>query len=115
MVDGDENTKWCYTGGVPAYVDFDLGEVTELGGWRVLSAGQESPGYVTATCLLMGRDSQNEGWKTLDYFTGNKSNNVEKRFKKPVQARYLRLNVIQPEQEPNSKVSRIYEFGVTKK
>lgn len=115
MVDGDENTKWCYTRGVPAYVDFDLGEVTELGGWRVLSAGQESPGYVTATCLLMGRDSQNEEWKTLDYFTGNKSNNVEKRFKKPVQARYLRLNVIQPEQEPNSKVSRIYEFGVTKK
>ena len=114
MVDGDENTKWCYTGGVPAYVDFDLGEVTELTGWRVLSAGQESPSYVTAACLLMGRDSQNEEWKTLDYFTGNKSNNFEKKFKTPVKARYLRLNVIQPEQGSNSTVSRIYEFGVSK-
>ncbi len=114
MVDGDMNTKWCDTKGVPSYVDFDLGEPTEINSWRIANAGSEGKSYITSSCLLQCRNTPSEEWKTIDYITGNKKNIVEKRLKNPVNARYVRLLVVQPEQEANSRATRIYEFGVSK-
>lgn len=114
MVDGDENTKWCDTGAIPCHVDFDLGEKTEINSWRVVNAATENMAYVTATCLLQGRDNPGEEWRTLDSFTGNKRNVVSKKLAKPESVRYVRLNVIQPVQSPDGRNARIYEFGVYK-
>lgn len=114
LVDGDETTKWCDTSSVPSYVDFDLGEVTEFNSWRVVNAASESPAYVTSSCLLQGRNTPQEEWRTLGHFTGNKRNVVHKRFENPQSARYIRLNVVHPVQEPDGGVARIYEFGISK-
>lgn len=114
LVDGDETTKWCDTSGVPSYVDFDLGEITEIGSWKVVNAARENIAYVTSSCLLQGRNNPNEEWRTLDYFTGNKRNVVTKRLETPQSVRYLRLNVIQPVQGADGRNARIYEFGVSK-
>lgn len=114
LVDGDETTKWCDTSAVPSYVDFDLGEVTEFNSWRVVNAARENSAYVTSSCLLQGRNTPEEEWRTLGHFTGNKRNIVEKRFETPQSARYIRLNVVHPVQEPDGGVARIYEFGISK-
>lgn len=114
LVDGKMETKWCDTKGAPAYVDFDLGESTEIGGWRIANAASESKNYVTAACLIQTRNNTNEDWTTIDSMTGNKKNIVEKKLKNPVNARYVRLLVVQPTQEANSTTTRIYEFGVSK-
>lgn len=114
MVDGDMETKWCDTKGIPSYVDFDLGEKTEINSWRIANAGSESKSYITSSCLLQCRNTPGEEWKTIDFITGNKKNIVEKNLKEPVNTRYLRLLVVQPGQEANSRGTRIYEFGVSK-
>ena len=114
LVDGDETTKWCDTSGVPSYVDFDLGETTEINAWKVVNAARENIAYVTSSCLLQGRNNTNEEWRTLDFFTGNKRNIVTKRFETPQNVRYIRLNVIQPVQGADGRNARIYEFGVSK-
>ena len=114
LVDGDETTKWCDTSGVPSYVDFDLGEPTEINSWKVVNAARENIAYVTSSCLLQGRNATDEEWRTLDFFTGNKRNIVTKRLETPQNVRYLRLNVIQPVQGADGRNARIYEFGVSK-
>ena len=114
MVDGDMETKWCDTKGIPAYVDFDLGQPTEFSSWRIVNAGSESKSYITSSCLLQCRNTPNEEWKTIDFITGNNKNIVEKTLKAPVSARYVRLFVVQPQQDANSTVTRIYELGLSK-
>jgi len=99
---------------VPSYVDFDLGETTEINAWKVVNAARENIAYVTSSCLLQGRNNTNEEWRTLDFFTGNKRNIVTKRFETPQNVRYIRLNVIQPVQGADGRNARIYEFGVSK-
>ena len=42
----------------------------------------------------------------------NKRNTVSKKLTAPVDARYLRLMVVQPEQSAGGKDTRIYEFAV---
>ncbi|MCM1449126.1 MAG: discoidin domain-containing protein [Clostridiales bacterium] len=114
MVDGDMETKWCDTKGIPAYVDFDLGQPTEFTSWRIANAGSESKNYITSSCLLQCRNTPTEEWKTVDFITGNKKNIVEKTLKAPVSARYVRLLIVQPGQEANSMATRVYEFGLSK-
>lgn len=114
MVDGDETTKWCDTKGIPCTVDFDLGAPTEINSWRVVNAARENLAYVTSTAMLQGRNSTDEEWRTLDYFSGNRRNVVSKKLEKPETVRYVRLNVVQPVQSPDGRNARIYEFGVYK-
>lgn len=114
MVDDDMNTKWCDTKGIPSHVDFDLGSPTEISSWRIANAGSESKSYITSSCLLQCRNNPNEEWNTVDYITGNKRNIVEKQLANPINARYIRLLVVQPEQEANTTATRIYEFGISK-
>ncbi len=114
LLDGNEATKWCDILGVPNYVEFDLGRETEIGVWRMVNAASEHFSYVTAACLLQVKSAKGEEWRTVDLFTGNKRNVVERILKNPVKARYLRLYVVQPTQEADGKDARIYEFGVYK-
>ena len=112
LVDGNENTKWCDVSGNPSYIDFDLGEETELTGWRMMNAGQENLGYITSGCYLMGRNNQAEEWHTIDALTANRRNVVNRKFAEPQTARYLRLMVTAPTQSPSTTVTRLYELEV---
>ncbi|MDE6340604.1 MAG: discoidin domain-containing protein, partial [Muribaculaceae bacterium] len=112
LVDGNERTKWCDVAGVPATIDFDLGSETALTGWRMVNAGQENPGYITSACYLQGRNSLDEDWHTLDALTANRRNVINRKFNEPQSARYLRLMVTTPTQNPTSTDTRIYELEV---
>ena len=112
LIDGDATTKWCDVAGIPSTVDFDLGEEKTLTGWRIVNAGRENPGYITSGCYLMGRNSLNEDWHTLDALAGNRRNVVERKFEAPQSVRYLRLMVTTPTQDPTSNDTRIYELEV---
>ena len=110
--DGDINTKWCDISGIPSFVEYDLGEKRAINGWSVTNGGIENPSYVTVSCLLQAKNDKSEDWKTIDSFVGNKRNVVNKKFPAPVDVRYLRLLVVQPDQSGGGKDTRIYEFGV---
>jgi alpha-mannosidase len=112
MVDGDETTKWCDTGTLPNYVDFDLGTSREVKAWRLVNAGIENGSMVTSSCYLQGRNSLDEEWQTLDSLRGNRRNVVERNFEKPATVRYIRLLVTQPCKSPNVNATRIYELAV---
>lgn len=112
LVDGNPATKWCDVGSITPYVDFDLGTQTKINGWSIVNAGSESHSYITAACLIQGRNSSSEEWTTFDVLAGNKRNIANRKLKNPVDYRYLRLLVVQPEQSPNGGAARIYEFEV---
>lgn len=114
LVDGDPTTKWCDTSGIPAYVDFDLGEPTEISSWKMVNAAIEHRSYITSSCLLQGRNTPDEEWRTIDYYTGNSRNIVAKNLPAPQTARYLRLSVIHPMQAPDAVPARVYELAVYK-
>ncbi len=108
LTDDDPDTKWCDVSGLPHQVTFDLGKSTEVGKWRILNAGAEHSSYITRTCLLQGRDSESEEWRTLDMLDGNRHNVVERAFT-PTRVRYVRLCVVAPEQGRGG-ATRIYEL-----
>lgn len=110
--DGDATTKWCDVSGIPSYVEYDLGQKHTISEWALTNAGSENPSYVTVSCLLQARNDKSEDWKTIDALVGNKRNTVSKKLTAPVDARYLRLMVVQPEQSGGGKDTRIYEFAV---
>lgn len=112
LVDGDETTKWCDTSRLPNYIEFDLGAEKTVSGWKMISAAQENTGYITAACFLQGRNSKDEAWQTLDYVTGNRQNEWNRRLESTARVRYLRLLVTQPEQSPDGNATRIYELEV---
>ena len=112
MLDGNDATKWCDTQKIPSYVTFDLQEPKTISGWSMTNAGKESSSYVTVSCLLQARNNPNEEWKTIDALLGNRRNVVNRKLSEPVEARYLRLLVVQPEQSPRSKDTRICELSV---
>jgi alpha-mannosidase len=89
-------------------VVFDLGAPVEVSRWRLLSAGAEHPSYITRTCLLEGRNSASEEWRTLDMFDANRSNTVDRSFA-AASVRYVRLFVVNPTQGSDS-AARIYNF-----
>lgn len=110
MIDGNPETKWCDTSSAPYFVVFDLGQEQTVSGWSMLNAGSESASYITKTCLLQGRNSETEEWKTLDMFDGNRKNEVMRSFT-PAKMRYIRLYVVSPEQD-GTDAARIYELEV---
>ena len=104
-------TKWCDTNGAPNYVAFDMGRSKTVTGWKVVNAGAEASDYITRTCLLQVRDSDNGEWKTVDMFDGNTKNEVERSFE-PVNARFVRLFITGPSQDLGHDAARVYEFEV---
>ncbi len=112
LIDGNNDTKWCDISTAPSYVDFDLGKQQAISGWRLINAGKESHSYVTRGCFLQGKNNPDEEWKTLDRIDGNRRNNVERQLSEPVQMRYIRLLVTNPEQSAEGKDTRIYGFEV---
>ena len=108
LTDGREDTKWCDAKQGPNYVAFDLGKPTEVRRWKLINAACEHSSYITRTCLLQGRNSETEEWRTLDMFDGNRKNVVNRAFQ-PTQVRYVRLFVVNPTQGDES-AARIYEF-----
>ena len=108
MVDGDATTKWCDIGGAPNYVTFDLGEQKTVSHWRMLNAGSENTAFITRTCLLQGRNTPTEEWKTLDLLDRNSNNLVDRTFT-PTDVRYVRLFIISPTQT-GGDATRIYEL-----
>jgi alpha-mannosidase len=110
LMDGDPDTKWCDAQAAPNFVAFDLGEQKTVSRWRLLSAATEQSAYITRTCLLQGRNSNSEEWRTLDMFDGNRNNYTDRSFT-PTAVRYLRLYVINPTQDKAS-AARIYELEV---
>jgi alpha-mannosidase len=114
MLDNREETKWCDISGIPSFVEFDLGSPTEISSWKMVNAAMENRSYVTSSCLLQARNDKSEEWRTIDYYTGNQKNVVQKKLGQIENVRYLRLYVIQPTQTPDGKDTRIYEFAVYK-
>ena len=110
LTDDNETTKWCDVSAAPNYVVFDFGKPTTISRWRMVNAGIEDFSFVTRTCLLQGRNTDTEEWKTLDLLDGNRSNEVQRDFE-PASVRYVRLFVVGPAQSVG-EVTRIYEFGV---
>ena len=108
LVDGNEETKWCDNQVAPNYVVFDLGKPVPVKRWRLINAAREQSSYITRTCLLQGRNSLEEEWKTLDMFDGNRKNIVDRSFV-PSTVRYVRLYVVGPTQD-YAPATRIYEF-----
>lgn len=112
LVDNDLTTKWCDISGIPAHVDFDLGAPTEIGAWKMVNAAIEHRSYITSSCLLQARNTPDEEWRTIDYYTGNTRNIVTKTLANPETARYIRLSVIHPVQAPDGIAARIYELAL---
>ena len=108
MIDGDPSTKWCDIGGAPNYVAFDMGEQKTVSHWCLLNAGQENSAFITRTCLLQGRNTENEEWRTLDIIDNNRNNRVSRTFA-PTNVRYVRLFVVSPTQT-GGDATRIYEL-----
>lgn len=110
-VDGDLKTKWCDVNAAPNYMDFDLGKVQTIQGWKLVNAGNEGRAFITRTCFLQGRNSLDEEWQTLDELSDNNKNTVVRQFK-PASVRYIRLLVTQSTQNNQLKAARIYELEV---
>lgn len=112
LLDGNNRTKWCDVSSNPPEMVFDLGKVTEINGWTMLNAGEEDPSYVTSACYILGRDSKDEDWHTIDAVAGNKRNLISRRLSSPAKARYVKLMLTAPTQESGVSTARIYEFGL---
>jgi len=110
-IDGNEQTKWCDVSPVPNYVAYDMGESKTVSGWKLVSAGVEDGSFITRSCLLQGRNSLTEEWKTLDILEDNHNDVVTREFT-PDKVRYVRLYVIGPTQEISADATRIYELKV---
>lgn len=110
--DGDASTKWCDAHSLPSYVDYDLGSSMPVSGWTITGAGIENQDFITSTCLLQIKENASDEWKTVDHLIGNKRNTVKRNLPSPVNARFVRLLVVQPEQTPEGTATRIYEFAV---
>ena len=111
LFDGNLETKWCDITDAPNFVVFDLGSEQTLTGWHIVNAGQEDASYITRTCLLQVRNSLTEEWKTVDMLDGNRNDEVSRELSN-VSARYLRLYVVGPTQNPGHDATRIYELEV---
>ena len=111
LVDGDIDTKWCDIKGAPYFVTFDFGAAKKVGGWRLLNAGAENSAHITRTCILQGRNADNEEWQTLDIIDGNRVNDVRRQFT-PSDVRFVRLFVVNPTQSNGGDAARVYELEV---
>ncbi len=109
LLDNDINTKWSDKA-LPASVVFDLGAPTAVTGWTVRCNERKRAERLLSDCFLLGRNSPDEEWHTLDQFTGNSRSEINRKLVNPEQVRYIQLMVTHPSQEPNSKSTGIAEF-----
>ena len=111
-VDDDPDTKWCDNSRRPEkFIEFDLGDVKELTRWSVLHAASESDAYITKAFALQVRQTADGPWRTVDEVKGNTEPETDRRLRRPVPARYVRLSVTEGDQL-EANVARIYEFRV---
>lgn len=111
LLDNDIETSWT-DGKLPASVTFDFGEPTAVNGWAVMATERKRAERLVASCYLMGRNSADEEWRTIDQFTGCNRSEVNRKLSSPEQVRYVKLVVTDPAQESNSRSTRIAEFRV---
>lgn len=109
LLDNNVGTKWSDRT-LPASVVFDLGKPTVVTGWTILCNERKRAERLVSGCFLLGRNSPDEEWRTLDFFTGNSRSEINRRLSAPEQVRYIRLTVTQPSQEPGSRATGISEF-----
>jgi len=109
-IDEDGQTKWCDISDGPRFITVDMGETKTILSWSVMHAGSEGFPYITSEFSL---DLSNDGkeWKHVDQVRRNTDNLTDRVLKEPVEARYVRLNVIKGAQGGND-AARIYEFAV---
>ena len=112
MVDGDPATKWCDLNARPGFVEFDLGEPATFSSWKMVNAANETPSYVSGAWLIQTRDNPADDWRTIEIVTGNTKNIATGRFATPQTARYVRLYILNPMQEPTGTTARIYDFAL---
>ncbi len=105
-VDGDADTKWCYTSSQEKWLEIDLGEDIEICSWIVINAGVESADWITKEYALQVKSGNN--WVTVDQVKANQEN-VTNRIVNNISGRYVRL--LLPYSSGN-EVARIYEFKV---
>ena len=109
LLDNNIDTKWSDKT-LPANVVFDLGAPTTVTGWTILCNERKRAERLLSDCFLLGRNSPDEEWHTLDQFTGNSRSEINRRLTSPEQVRYIKLMVTHPSQEPNSRNTGIAEF-----
>lgn len=111
-IDGSEHTKWAdYHKGIPNYIEVDLGSVTDIKGWRVMHAGNETPAFITREYELQIRCSQEEAWSTVDAVKGNTKNVTDRNLPSVAKARYVRLFITAPVRD-GGDIARICEWEV---
>ncbi len=110
-VDGVENTKWCATGTPPHNITIDLGENVTISGVNIshAEAGGESPDMNTSDYTIEVSEDGVNFTEVLN-IKKNSKGKTSHAFK-PVQGRYVRMNVIKPTQGSDS-AARIYEMEV---
>lgn len=125
LTDGNIDTKWCSTGmatedqhlideGVENWVVFDFGESKYFNRYQIFHASLckrdfGGTSYDTKSWIVEVSDDL-VNWKEVSRVTGNTANFNDVEFEL-VCARYLRLLIVEPTQEP-STVARISEFKV---
>lgn len=117
MLDDDLTTMWCHTGGPGnKFVEFDLGSVQTINGWKLLHVQNQSAGYVTQDFCLQVKDGEDGEWRTVDSVTGNKARITERKLDCPVRSRYLRLYITKAHQTAKGGgdcgTSRIVEMSI---
>lgn len=111
-VDGDRASKWCAGASDGHYwLDVDLGAPTEIG--RVIlrhaAAGGEKAGDNTRDFSLDVDDGRGGGLTAVAKVTGNTLGVTIHRFA-PVRATRVRLDITNPQTDPQYIAARIYEL-----
>ena len=109
-VSGGTTDKWCSTGAT-RWWQVDLGSARAISSVRVshAAAGGESAGWNTRDYdLLVSTDGS--AWTTAAQVRGNTAAQTSHALS--VTARYVRLNVLAPEQTGTAGAARIYEVEV---
>lgn len=112
MIDGNPHTKWAdWNKGIPNYVDIDLGAVQTIKAWRVLHEGPTASYSITREFALLGKAALDGEWMVLDSVSNNVKEVTDHNLDKPVDVRYVRLQVVKPVRDGGDLV-RIHEFEV---
>ena len=115
-LNGQSSNKWCteVDENGTAWLEVDIGEVTSIGKWFVLHAGEsESRRMNTPDYRLEYKENEADEWKVADSVADNKENYTLRDFK-PVNARFVRLVITKAGQHPRERYVRIYQFHVYK-
>ncbi|MFQ8601020.1 MAG: beta-N-acetylglucosaminidase domain-containing protein, partial [Oscillospiraceae bacterium] len=107
-------SKWCSTVARP-YLTLDLGSEKTIKEYQIINCGHpeagESVSWNTKSAQVL---ASNDGvtFTVVDEFDGNKDDVITRILAEPVTARYIRLQILEPNQGSvdGSGATRIYEF-----